>query len=322
MRVLVLGGTGFIGSRVVTRLAGMGHEVAVFNRGRTKADLPLRVRRLIGDQAELGDHVQAFRDFAPDVVVGMRLMTEREANAFAGAFAGLACRALVIGSMDVYRAYNRLRRVEPGPPDPTPLTEDSPVREKLYPYREFVSEPWAQEYDKLLVERVVMSAPGLPGTVLRLPFVYGPGDGLHRLAEYLKPMDEGLPAIVMDERRARWRAARGYVENVAEAIALAVTDPRATGRVYNVADAEAFTEREWALNIGRAAGWKGEVVTKPKGQLPADLVKEYDFSQHLFADTRRVRTELGYREPVTLAESLRRTIEWERRSQRSSDDQA
>ncbi len=101
MRVLVLGGTGFIGSRVVTRLAGMGHEVAVFNRGRTKADLPLRVRRLIGDQAELGDHVQAFRDFAPDVVVGMRLMTEREANAFAGAFAGLACRALVIGSMDV-----------------------------------------------------------------------------------------------------------------------------------------------------------------------------------------------------------------------------
>ncbi len=187
--------------------------------------------------------------------------------------------------------------MEPGPPDPTPLTEDSPVREKLYPYREFVSEPWAQEYDKLLVERVVMSAPGLPGTVLRLPFVYGPGDGLHRLAEYLKPMDEGLPAIVMDERRARWRAARGYVENVAEAIALAVTDPRATGR-------------------------GGEVVAKPKGRLPADLVKEYDFSQHLFADTRRVRTELGYREPVTLAESLRRTIEWERRSQRSSDHQA
>ncbi|MHB8927503.1 MAG: NAD-dependent epimerase/dehydratase family protein [Bacillota bacterium] len=148
-----------------------------------------------------------------------------------------------------------------------------------------------------------MDAPGLPGTILRLPFVYGPGDGLHRLAEYLRPMDEGLPTILMDERRAGWRAARGYIGNVAEAIALAATHSQAAGRVYNVADAEAFTEREWALSIGRAAGWTGEVVAKPREQLPADMVKEYDFSQHLFADTRRIRTELGYR------------FEWERRPQ-------
>lgn len=312
MHVLVLGGTGFIGSRAVTRLASMGHEVAVFSRGKTRADLPCEVRRFVGDQAELGRHVRAFRDFSPDVVVGMHLMSEREAQAFADTFSGLARRALVISSMDVYRAYNRLRRVEPGPPDPMPLTEDSPVREKLYPYRDFVSDPWAQEYDKLLVERAVMGTPGLPGTILRLPFVYGPGDGLYRLAEYLIPMDEGRPTILMDEQRAGWRAARGYVDNVAEAIALAATDSQAAGRVYNVADAEAFTEREWALMIGRTAGWTGEVVTKPKEELPADVVKEYDFRQHLSADTQRIRTELGYREPVSLVESLRRTIEWER----------
>ncbi|MHB0885610.1 MAG: NAD-dependent epimerase/dehydratase family protein [Bacillota bacterium] len=83
-RVLVLGGTGFIGSRVVTRLAGMGHEVAVFSRRKKKADLPREVRPLVGDQAELGRHVQAFLDFAPDVVVGMHLMSEREASSFTG----------------------------------------------------------------------------------------------------------------------------------------------------------------------------------------------------------------------------------------------
>ncbi len=313
MRVLVLGGTGFIGSRVVARLVGAGHEVAVFSRGQTRAEIPREIRRLIGDQTELDRHIPAFRDFAPDVVVGMHLMSEREARAFTGILAGLTGRTLAISSMDVYRAYNRLRRVEPGLPDRTPLTEDSPVREKLYPYRDFVLESWAQEYDKLLVERAVMDAPGLPGTILRLPFVYGPGDGLHRLAEYLKPMDEGQPTIVMDESRAGWRAARGYVDNVAEAIALAATDSRAAGRVYNVSDAKAFTEREWAVNIGRAAGWTGEVVTKPREQLPTDLVRDYDFGQHLFADTQRIRTELGYREPVALEESLRSTVEWERR---------
>ncbi len=126
-------------------------------------------------------------------------------------------------------------------------------------------------------------------------------------------MDEGLPSILMEEQRAGWRAGRGCVDNVAEAIALAATDPRAAGRVYNVADAEVFTEWEWALNIGRAAGWTGEVVVKPREQLPAEAGKEYDFGQHLFADARRIRAELGYREPVVLAESLRRTIAWERR---------
>ena len=40
MRVLVIGGTGFIGPYVVRRLVAQGHDVAVFHRGRTQADLP------------------------------------------------------------------------------------------------------------------------------------------------------------------------------------------------------------------------------------------------------------------------------------------
>jgi uncharacterized protein YbjT (DUF2867 family) len=40
MRVFVLGGTGFVGRHVVRRLHGNGHEVVVFHRGQTRADLP------------------------------------------------------------------------------------------------------------------------------------------------------------------------------------------------------------------------------------------------------------------------------------------
>ena len=144
-----------------------------------------------------------------------------------------------------------------------PLTEDASLRERLYPYR--AEEPraadyplsWADEYEKILVERAVMGDPGLPGTVLRFPAVYGPRDGQRRLFPYLERMDDGRPAILLGEGMARWRWSRGYVENVAAAVALAATDERAAGRTYNVGETETPTEAEWVRAIGGAAGWDG-----------------------------------------------------------------
>ncbi|MCH8949376.1 MAG: NAD-dependent epimerase/dehydratase family protein, partial [Chloroflexi bacterium] len=75
MRVLVIGGTRFIGPRVVHRLCDMGHDVAVFHRGVTEADLPPRVQHLHGDRRELAAHAAAFRTFAPDVVLDMTAFT-------------------------------------------------------------------------------------------------------------------------------------------------------------------------------------------------------------------------------------------------------
>src|SRR5688572_21085830 len=50
LRVLVLGGTGAIGPYHVRAALARGHRVAVFSRGKTRADLPPAVERLIGDR--------------------------------------------------------------------------------------------------------------------------------------------------------------------------------------------------------------------------------------------------------------------------------
>ena len=50
MKVIVIGGTGFISPHVVRQLIKMGHEVTVFNRGQTTAELPSEVNYLIGDR--------------------------------------------------------------------------------------------------------------------------------------------------------------------------------------------------------------------------------------------------------------------------------
>ena len=70
MRVLILGGTGFIGPWVVKRLLAEGHDVTLFHRGRTvHADLS-DVPRLLGDRQQLAAHLPDFRRLAPDVVFG------------------------------------------------------------------------------------------------------------------------------------------------------------------------------------------------------------------------------------------------------------
>jgi nucleoside-diphosphate-sugar epimerase len=314
MRVLVIGGTQFIGPYVVRRLSRAGHEVAVFHRGRTEAKLPRDVRHIHGERERMSEFVPEFRAFEPEVVLDMRPLTEQDITQTVAAVRGLARRLVGISSMDVYHAFGILTGFEEGPLEPMPLTENSPVRDKLFLYRGSQNSrlPDVDNYDKILVERVALSNDDLPGTMLRLPVVYGPGDGQHRLWPYLKRMDDGRPAILLSDQGARRRFARSFVDNVAAAIALAVTDDRAAGRIYNVAEPEAFNEQEWVTLIAQQTGWNGRIVTLPNGDLPAHLQESGNPEQEMVADSSRIREELGYREEIGREEAMQQTIKWER----------
>ncbi|HKQ53211.1 MAG TPA: NAD-dependent epimerase/dehydratase family protein [Pyrinomonadaceae bacterium] len=314
MRILLVGGTGFIGPHIVRRLVEMGHEVTVFHRGESRAELPEGVNEIHGDRRELPSFAAEFRAAAPDVVLHMIAYTEEDARSLVSVFKTVARRAVVLSSADVYGAYGRLLRLESGAPAAHPLAEDAPVRANLYPYRARAEGPddFKYDYEKILVERVVMNDAALPGTVLRLPAVYGPGDRQHRLFGYVKRMDDGRPFIMLGEAQAQWRWTRGYVSNVADAIALAVTNENAAGRIYNVGEADALYENQWVHILGRAAGWDGRVVTVPEDLLPAHIASPVDYDHDLATDTGRIRNELGYSERVPREEALRQTIEWER----------
>jgi nucleoside-diphosphate-sugar epimerase len=174
------------------------------------------------------------------------------------------------------------------------------------------------DYDKIVVEQVTMSEPELPGTALRLPMTHGPGDRQHRLYSFLKRMDDARPSILLEHGFAAWRAPRGYVENVAHAITLAVTDSRAAGRIYNVAEPQALSTVDWVKAIAAAAGWHGEIVVAPEGRMPLLLASEH----HLVVDSTRIRHELGYNEIVPFEEALSRTVAWERANPPADTDPA
>jgi nucleoside-diphosphate-sugar epimerase len=313
MKILVIGGTSFIGPPTIRHLCTLGHEVTVFNRGQTPASLPESVTYLRGDRAQLTDFQDEFRRLAPDVVLDTVLYTEANASALMNVFRGVAQRVVVVSSMDVYQAYEVILG-KASETIPVPITEDSPLRTHLYPFQDVPNRPISvpPDYEKILVERVVMGDPQLPGTVVRLPMVYGVNDPLHRLYPYLQRMDDQRPAIVMEAGLANWRGSYGYVENVAWAIALAVTQPQAVGRIYHVADAEVQTEAERAQRIGAIAGWHGQVVAVTQDALPDDWQLPYNTSQDWFVDSTRIRQELGFQEVVPLEMALQHTVDWQR----------
>lgn len=316
VKILVLGGTGFLGPHVVRYLAEMGQEITIFHTGGHEPDLPPGISHVHDPLARIPIRgiPDTLKNIVPDVVVHMVPEGEADARIVMEAFTGIAKRIVAISSQDVYRAFGRLHRSEPGPPEAVPLTEESPLREKLYHHRleapRNKDDPYRywDDSDKILVERIVMSEPKLPGTILRLPMIYGPRDPQRRIFKYLKRMDDGRPTIILDAGMAKWRGARGYVENVAWAVALAVSNDNAAGRIYNVAEAKALTEAEWVGRIAEIAGWEGKIVIVPEGILETP----YDTTQHWVANSSLIRGELGYHEIVPQEEALMQTIAWER----------
>jgi nucleoside-diphosphate-sugar epimerase len=311
MKILVIGGTNFIGPCVVRQLVEMGHEVTVFHRGETKADLPKEVKLIKGDRHNLLEYKHEFQKFAPQVVLDMIPYTAKDAQGVVDTFQDIAQRVVGISSQDVYRARDIMWQRETGIIDPTPLTEDSPLRSQLYPYRGLSDDPFTFDYDKIPVEQIFMSASNLPTTILRLPMVYGAGDNWHRLYPYIKRMDDQRPAIILEKKLAHWQGCYGYVENVARAIALAVNNQKATGRIYNVSESTIMVA-DLVKAIAAIIGWQGEIVILPKSQMLDNWKFEANFDQHWVTDSTRIRTELGYREIVDRREALRRTIIWSR----------
>jgi nucleoside-diphosphate-sugar epimerase len=304
-RVLILGGTNFLGPHVVHGLARRGHALCIFHRGDSEPDLPSSVRHVHGSFELFSSHLEELLAFAPDVVLDT--VPYRDKNGLGiSHFAGVAQRGVVVTSADVYRAFARIWGSEPGPPDAVPLTEESPLREKPAP--DLTEEI---DYDNLDVERMVMRS-NLPATVLRAPIIFGPGDPLHRLHRYLQRMDDKRPAILMDSRLAEMRFSRSYVENVAHALVLAASTPTAAGKTYNVGPEHTLTEREWVAAIAQAHGWRGALVAAPEELLPEQLRIPFNAEQHLVLDSSLIREALSYTEDVPLHDALVRTIEWER----------
>jgi NAD(P)-dependent dehydrogenase (short-subunit alcohol dehydrogenase family) len=105
MHILIIGGTRFMGPYVVRNLCAAGHEVSVFHRGQTRAELPEGVKEILDNRNCLPEYASDFQRLSPEVVLDMVAMHEQHARDLMMTFTGVAKRVVVVSSQDVYRSF-------------------------------------------------------------------------------------------------------------------------------------------------------------------------------------------------------------------------
>jgi nucleoside-diphosphate-sugar epimerase len=299
VRIIVLGGTRFIGRAIVEELVRAGHDILVVHRGNLEPDDMPSISHLHCDRSELTAHRQELAAFEPGAAIDCRALTRADAeNALATLPEDL--RLVVISSMDVYRAFGAaIERLET---DPVPLDEDSPVRSERYPYRD--KSPDRYDYDKLDVEDVYLPR---GATSLRLPMVYGPRDYQLREEFILRRVRAGRPRIPFGG--GTWLACRGYVGDIARGARLALESASTAGMALNLCEDRTFSMAMWSGMILEAAGSSAELVRVADEMLPEDLKQTGTMSQHVAASARRARALLGWTTSDP-AETLLTTVRW------------
>ena len=298
MKVVVLGGTRFIGRATVEELAAAGHELLIVHRGQLEPDDLPPAPHLHCERAELPAHRSELEAFGADAVIDFFALTREDAEGALEAIPN-ASRRIVISSMDVYRAFGSV--LVDRETDPVPITEESPVRAERYPYRGKVA--GRETYDKLDVEDVYLPRGALS---MRLPMVYGERDYQRREEFILRRVRAGRKLIPFGT--GSWLTCRGYVRDIAHAIVLALEKPEVTG-VLNLCEDRSYSMRLWARMILEAAGADAELVRVPDDTLPDDLQETGNLAQHVAASAHKARTVLGWTtsDPI---ESLRTSVRW------------
>ena len=314
MRLLIIGCNGFIGRVIANRASSNGDSVFGLSRSAAPPDT-LQGQYLVGDRREPETIRQLVIDNDVDTVVDVLAYTLGETRALTDLLDGVVSRYVMLSSADVYRNYELLHRAASGKPELSAAGEDSPLRTTRYPYR---SEPrrsagepdaWLDDYDKIPIEEHVCRMRS-DWTILRLPMVYGPGDRQRRFQWAARHLATSEAPLEIPIQWARWVTTYGYIDDVAAAVVLASGHIAARNRVFNLGEPNPVDHLTWANRIADLTGWSGGVTLNDDASHEmAKNLGSLDLSVPLQIDTRRIRSELGFRESVALETGLLRTIE-------------
>ncbi|MBM4188493.1 MAG: NAD-dependent epimerase/dehydratase family protein [Gemmatimonadetes bacterium] len=195
LKILVLGGTGFIGPHMVRRARERGHTITLFNRGRSNDDLFPDLETLIGDR---DGKLDALKGRKWDAVIDTSGYVPRHVRDSANLLKGNADQYLFISTVAVYADFKK-----PG------ITEDYPGGAMADPTFERVT---GESYGpmKVLAEKAVQEAFPTGAIIVRPGYIVGPGDSTDRWTywpvrvaaggELLAPGEPSYPMSIIDAR--------------------------------------------------------------------------------------------------------------------------
>ena len=248
MKVLVIGGTLFIGRQLVKELRNAGHDVAVLHR-QPKHGMTLRIENLVADRndPEAVRQVLAGRRFEvvyDNVYDWERGTTAAQVEATVRACGDRLSRYIFMSSVAAYGDGLNHYEGDALAPD---NHADAYVR------------------NKAMTERMLFrlrQKHGLPVVTFRPPYVYGPGNPFYREAFFLDRMRLGRPIIIPGDGHRLMQFV--YVKDLVRALVRAMEVPNAEGEAFNIGDSRPLTQAELVQALSAAANKTANLVRVPR----------------------------------------------------------
>uniref|UniRef100_Q029M7 NAD-dependent epimerase/dehydratase n=1 Tax=Solibacter usitatus (strain Ellin6076) TaxID=234267 RepID=Q029M7_SOLUE len=248
MKVLVIGGTLFIGKALVEELLKEGHEVAVLHR-KPKHDFGRRVENIMADRNNGDAMREALAGRRFDVVFDNVYDWERGTTAAQVEATIRACgdrlsRYIFMSSVAAYGDGLNHKESDPLAPDyhPIPYTSHKATTERML-FR-------------------MHATSGLPVVTFRPPFVYGPRTNYYREQFFWDRLRAGRPIIIPGDGHRLMQFV--YVNDLVTAMVKAMDEPRAVGEAFNIGDPKPVTQVELVEKLAKVANVEPALVRVPR----------------------------------------------------------
>jgi 2'-hydroxyisoflavone reductase len=176
MRILIIGGTAFVGRHIAQAALDAGHDVTLFHRGKTGAELFGQATHLTGDRDE---DLSALAEGSWDATVDVCAYFPRQVRSLAAALSGRGGRYVFISSVSAY-----------SPSVPPNYDESAPLAEIGDPE---VTEVTGENYGwlKVACEQTATELFGPDTTIIRPTYVIGPYDRTYRFTWWVDRLARG-----------------------------------------------------------------------------------------------------------------------------------
>ncbi len=238
MKILMIGGTGFISGAVVKKLLERKHEVTILTRGLSKNNLSddEKLKVITGDRRDKNLLKKISEENSFDVLYDMIAFTKEDSENIVEVFGGKIPRLIHTSTVSVYMVSHDVRN---------PITED----QDKFPLMEFWDRnPFGMQYgiDKRGCEDVLWKAHRenkFQVSMIRPPYVCGPNDNAKRDYFWIERILDGAPLLIPGS--GDYATQTVYIEDLAKAFADLIETDKTIGKAYNIASEEILSLNDY-----------------------------------------------------------------------------
>jgi nucleoside-diphosphate-sugar epimerase len=300
MKVLFIGGTGFISTAVSRQAIAKGLELYLLNRGSRSVHLP-GCHNLTADIRRPEDVRAALQDLEFDVVVDWIAYAPDDIERDLALFRGRIKQFVFISSASAYQK----------PPAHYLITESTPLHN---PY-------WEYSRNKIACEDRLLRAyreEGFPVTIVRPSLTYDPnfpiaigGWGCYTLADRLR---KGRPIIVHGDGSSLWVVT--HADDFGRGILGLLGNGQALGHAFHITSDEVLTWDQIYQTIAEALGVEARIVHIPSDfiaraapQQAGSLLGDKTWSA-VFDNSKIKAFVPGFQAAIPFRDGIRRTLAW------------